>query len=94
MTLRNAFDNLGTESALRRIANLLTFARDSADRIRVAVDSGSIVVYARGTSTNIATDTTGTPFLSTMWNAQDARETQRITMRPTADFVRKNRWTY
>ena len=92
--IRNAFDNLGTESALRRIANLLTFARDSSDRIRTIVDSGTLTVYARASSSDLTNNNTGVPFSSVSWNAMDARETQRVAMRANADAVRRSRWTY
>lgn len=92
--LRNAFDSLSTESALRKIASLLTFARDSLDRIRIIVDAGTISVYNRNSTTNMGGDVLPVPFTNHSWNAQDARETQRVQMRLNADFVRKNRWTY
>lgn len=94
MTLRNAFDSLSTESALRKIANLLTFARDASDRIRIIVDGGSISVYNRNSSTDMPATNLPLPFANHTWNAQDARETQRIQMRLNADLTRKNRWTY
>jgi hypothetical protein len=42
MTLRNAFDDLGLESTLRKILNAITFARTNQDQLRVVVDSGTI----------------------------------------------------
>jgi hypothetical protein len=95
MALRNAFDNLGTEQALRRIANLLTFARDQQDRIRVSVDNqAAVTVYNTNTSTASQANTSPGWFGNSTWNAMDARETQRISMRGVADATRKNRWTY
>lgn len=95
MALRNAFDNLGTEQALRRIANLLTFARDANDRIRVTVDNqAAVTVYNQNSSTNAQGNNTQVWFSSSTWSAMDARETQRINMRGVADATRKNRWTY
>lgn len=94
MALRNAFDNLGTESALRRIANLLTFARDSNDRIRVVVDNSAITVYNRATSTNMTNDNASPYQSSTSWNATDARDPLRQQYRANANFTAKNRWTY
>ena len=94
MPLRNAFDNLSTESALRRIANLLTFARDSLDRIRVIVDSGTVTVYNRGSSADMVNSALPVPFSSVSWNAMDARETQRVAMRANSDAVKRSRWTY
>lgn len=95
MALRNAFDNLGTESALRRIANLLTFARDSNDRIRVIVDGQpGVTVYARNTGTNMTNDNSTSYYSSSSWNATDSREPLRQQYRANANFTAKNRWTY
>lgn len=94
MALRNAFDNLGTESALRRIANLLTFARDSNDRIRVVVDNSAMTVYNRGTSTNMTNDTSSLYQSNTSWNAIDGRDPLRQQYRANANFTARNRWTY
>jgi hypothetical protein len=95
MALRNAFDNLGTESALRRIANLLTFARDSNDRIRVTVDGQpGVTVYARNNSTNMQNDSSVSYYSASSWNATDSREPLRLQYRANADFTKRNRWTY
>lgn len=97
MALKNAFANLGTENALRRIVNLLTFARDANDRIRTVVDSGTInnaVVYNRGTSTNMTADVSTQYQTSLSWNAVDAREPLKLSHAARADFVKRNRWTY
>ena len=95
MALRNAFDNLSTEQALRRIANLLTFSRDAQDRIQVSVGNApQTLVYNQNTTTNAQGNNTQAWFSSSTWSAMDARETQRINMRGVADATRKNRWTY
>lgn len=95
MALRNAFDNLSTEQALRRIANLLTFSRDAADRIQVSVgNSPSVIVYNNNSSTALQASNTPSWFSNSAWNVVDARETQRLNMRGVADATRKNRWTY
>ena len=103
MTLRNAFDGLATESGLRRIANLLTFARDNSDRIRTTVDnvvsvapSSSTTGFFTHTANNSGglTASTVLPFGGNGWNAQDARETTRLQMANTSAFIKKNRWTY
>jgi len=94
MALKNAFDNLATENALRKIISLLTFARDSNDRIRTTVDGGSISLYNRNSSTNMGGDVLPIPFANHTWNAQDARETQKIQMKLNADQIKRNRWTY
>jgi len=94
MALRNAFDNLGTESALRRIANLLTFARDSNDRIRVIVDSQpAVTVYNRNSSGSVQNSTQNYNDPSS-WNNVDARDPLRQQYRTNANFTAKNRWTY
>jgi hypothetical protein len=97
MALRNAFDNLSTEEAIRKLANLLTFSRDAADRIRVTTDNSSTIislVYANNSTTSTQASTTPSWFNANAWNVVDARETQRLNMRGLADNTRKNRWTY
>lgn len=95
MTLRNAFDNLGTESALRRIVNLLTFARDSADRIRVVVDSQpAVYVYNRSSGTSIQSGTGELWYSALSWNIVDAREPLVMQNKSRADFIKRNRWTF
>ena len=93
MALRDAFDNLGTESALRRIANLLTFARDSNDRIRVVVDNSSVTVYNRASSGSLQNSTLAYND-GTSWNSVDARDPLRQQYRANAVNVARNRWTY
>ena len=55
MTLRNAFEELATETTLRKLVKAVTFARDLNQRLRVVVDSGSISVtggpYLNGSTT-------------------------------------------
>ena len=95
MALRNAFDNLSTEQALRRIANLLTFSRDQQDRIQVSVgNSPAVIVYNNNSSTALQISNTPSWFANSTWSVMDARETQRLNMRGVADATRKNRWTY
>lgn len=94
MALKNAFDNLSTEAAIRKLANLLTFARDSADRIRTIVDGGSISVYNRNSSTALQGNDSPSAFSNHSWNMQDARETQKIQMKLNSDMIKRNRWTY
>ena len=95
MALKNAFANLGTENALRRIVNLLTFSRDSADRIRVVIDNQPAqTVYNRNTSTNMTADASVQYQTSSSWNSVDAREPLKLSHAARADFVKKNRWTY
>lgn len=94
MALKNAFDNLSTEAAIRKLVNLLTFARDSSDRIMVNVNSGAVAVYNRNSSTAMQGNDTQSAFSNHSWNLQDARETEKIQMKLNADMIRRNRWTY
>jgi hypothetical protein len=93
MPLKNAFDNLGTESALRRIANLLNFARDPADRIRVSVDAGAIVIYNRANSNSMQGFDSNSYNNATSWNVVDARDPLRQQLRYNANYTRQSRWT-
>jgi len=95
MALKNAFANLGTENALRRIINLLTFARDAQDRIRVQVDNAPhVTVYNRNSGTNMLGDPSQTWQGNSSWNAIDAREPMKMQHVQRSDFVKRNRWTY
>jgi hypothetical protein len=95
MALKNAFENLGTENALRRIANLLTFARTSSDQIRTVVDSGTVTanVYSRNSTTNQQNDASPNWYTINTWNMIDAREPLKTQMNAAAADARKNRWT-
>lgn len=93
MPLKNAFDNLGTESALRRIANLLTFPRDGSDRQRIIVDGGALTIYNRGSSTNMTNNDSTSYNNSTSWNVVDGRDPLRQQMRYNANYTRQSRWT-
>jgi hypothetical protein len=95
MALRNAFDGLATESGLRRIANLLTFARDTNDRLRVTVDNQvPATVYNRNTSQIVQGSTSSTWYNASSWSDRDGREEMMLQYKQRADFVKKNRWTY
>lgn len=95
MALRNAFDNLGTEAALRRLANLLTFARDAQDRVRVIVDSmPQATVYNRNTSTSVQASTGQAWYANSAWSDRDGREEIMLQYKQRADFVKRNRWTF
>ena len=94
MALRNAFENLGTESTLRRILNMLTFARDSNDRLRTIVDNQPPVVLNMRSNTTQMNGNTELWYSAGSWNITDAREDLRIQHNQRADFVKRNRWTY
>lgn len=93
MGLRNAFDGLATESGLRRIVNLLTFARDNNDRIRTIVDGGSLTIYNRASGTNMTNDNSTSYQSSLSWNSVDARDPLRQQHRSTTNYTRQTRWT-
>lgn len=95
MALKNAFANLGTENALRRIINLLTFARDGQDRIRVSLDNQpAVTVYNRNSGSNMTNDISAQYQTNGSWNAIDAREPLKLNHAARSDFVKRNRWTY
>ena len=94
MALKNAFDNLSTEAAIRKLVNLLTFARDQSDRILVNINAGSVGVYNRNSSTALQGNDSPSAFSNHSWNMQDARETQKIQMKLNSDTIKGNRWTY
>jgi hypothetical protein len=93
MALRNAFDLIATEGTLRKLLDQLRFSKDSADRMRVAVDTwpGSLVVYGNGSNT-VMGSTAISPYASTSWNIMDARaEFQELSLQ--AAQIQRNRWT-
>lgn len=97
MALKNAFEGLATDSGLKRILNLLTFARDSSDRIRVVVDNQPAVTsltYNRNSIGSMNGDTSTTWQSGTSWNVLDGREPLKMQHAQRADFVKRNRWTY
>ena len=94
MTLRNAFDGLATESSLRRIANLLGFARDTTDRLRVVVESSAISLYNRSSGNAVAGSDGGTWYNATSWNTVDSRDPLRWQHRNNFNYVRQTRWTF
>jgi hypothetical protein len=94
--LRNAFDNLSTESALRRIVNLLNFARDAQDRVRVTLDTNNAtnLVYNRNSSSSMHALGSELYFGGSSWNAMDARMPVIQQFKAMSDIVKRNRWTY
>ena len=95
MALRNAFDGIATESGLRRIANLLTFARDNQDRVRVIVDNAQqTLLYNRNSGSALQGGTSETYYGASSWNTVDAREPLKQQMRLNYTQVRNTRWTF
>lgn len=90
MTLRNAFDSLGTEGMLRRILSAVTFAKDTNDRLRVTVDSGTVSTLQQISWGANATWPTyygvGSP------NSVDQRDIYRTALRANAMQARQHRW--
>lgn len=96
MTLRNAFEEVATDSMLRRLFNLLNLARDGMDRLRVVVDAAPTTTIANGSYQNMYFGASGAVPL---WHANgssqamDAREQQRALVR--ANFIEtRKRWTF
>lgn len=95
MALRNAFDGLATESGLRRIANLLTFARDNQDRLRVLIDNTvPVIVYNKNSTTGTQGSGSGGWYSNGSWSDREGREELMLQYKQRADFVKRNRWTY
>lgn len=92
MTLRNAFEDLGTEGMLRRILRAVTFPRDTADRQIITVSGNPQVnVLAGGTSTALSGQFNA-PNSVTAWNAHDIREEYREFSHQSFQVAR-SRWT-
>lgn len=97
MTLRNAFANLATEERtdevvglLRRLANNLSFSRDSSDRLRVILDNNpQVITYMANSST--AGTYAGLYSISGNMSV-DPREPLRAVSRNNAHNIR-NRWS-
>lgn len=92
MTLRNAFAEVMTEMTGRRILAALSFARDTADRMRVIVDNQPAVLNLRGNS--------GTTGVVRLWHDAyavdmvDEREIVRLQSAANAAAQRNARWVY
>lgn len=94
MGLRNAFEEMATESLLRRLIEQVRFSKDAQDRMRTTIDNQPPVsVYMFNTSTSIANASTQPGlFAASSWNVMDAREEFRdITLQSFQNT--RNRWT-
>jgi hypothetical protein len=105
MTLRNAFEELGLETTLRRILDAVNFARTSSDQLRVVTDTGSTTTISNtvtvsppaGANTIVAGTGTGFiggngPYSTYAYMLSDAREVAREASE--LHFVQtRNRWT-
>lgn len=100
--LRNAFDELGSESTLGRILETLrtmlrqqTYARTPQDQLRVNVDNQPSVAIWQGNSNLNMQGATNNPGLWAVnsWNAMDARFPYGEQL--NANFINstRNRWT-
>lgn len=90
MALRNAFEELATETTLRKLVSAVTFARDINQRLRVVVDGTAVTVGTQyfGSSNVVPVYySTGAPM------SMDARETQRLAS-IQAGQISRQRWTY
>lgn len=94
MALRNAFEGIATEGTLRRLLEHVRFSKDSSDRLRVAVDTGSVTatVNMNNSTTSIAAGVSPSPYASTTWNIMDARaDFQEASLQSFQ--ITRNRWT-
>lgn len=55
MGLRNAFEEVATDSLLRRLLNNINFAKDINDRLRVIIDNNPMMVLYKGNSSTAGT---------------------------------------
>lgn len=93
MGLRNAFEEMATESTLRRLLEHMRFAKDASDRLRVSVDTmPQSTVYTANTSAGIQGVATSAPFGPNTWNQNDARHEMQEFSLQTFTMTR-NRWT-
>lgn len=99
MTLRNAFEELGLESTLRKILAAVTYARTPSDQMRVVTDAGSVVtvsngstVYNNNLSSSMNAGTAVAYWGPGTWNGMDAREPAREAAEQHFVLTR-NRWT-
>lgn len=93
MTLRNAFEDLGTEGMLRKILRAVTFAKDNADRLSVAVGNQPVVsVNTANTSVALSTGLGVVPYSTGAWNAHDIRAEYQEFSHQSFQAVR-SRWT-
>ena len=92
MVARNAFENLATDSLLRRLLHAVSFARDSGDRMVVSLGASPTVIptFTEWLNANVyaAMYSSGAP------TSMDAREQQRVAARANVQQVRQGRWTF
>lgn len=103
MTLRNAFEGLGTESTLKRILKAVSFIKDPNGRMRVVIDNTStspVVVAQSGATAGVVNAVLwANAGVAAGWytqggpNSVDAREQLRYQMRGVYE-QRRSRWTF
>ena len=95
MTLFNAFSEVALEQTMRQILRAVSFARDSADRMRVVVDNQPAVTLQNGSSsTSLANAAlTVSHFGNNTWNIIDQREVQTVAAMQNFQLQR-DRWTF
>jgi hypothetical protein len=92
MTLRNAFEDLGTEAMLRKILRAVTFPRDTSERLQVVISNQPTVSINGG---NVGTALTGqfvAPYQVQTWNLHDIRDEYREMTHQSFQSTR-SRWT-
>lgn len=94
MALRNAFEEMATESLLRRVLDALRFARDQQDRMRVVIDNQpNAGINMNNTTTSIVNAGQQPSLFSPgSWNVMDAREEFRDISLQSFQNTR-SRWT-
>lgn len=101
MGLRNAFDEIGLESTLRKILAAVTYARTPSDVMRVNVENTAPVVINNQPGVYVWTANNNTPMANQLstgyynqhsWNINDARETARQATE-TQFLMTRQRWS-
>lgn len=90
MALESVLKGLATEASMRRLLNLLTFARTPGDVLRVSIDQGTVTqlnAIIWGNQSSYPTwYGTGSP------NSMDLREQQKSAQRAVIQQQRATRW--
>lgn len=92
MTLRNAFEDLSTESMLRKILRAVSFAKDSQDRMYVTVANVSPVNIYAGNSSTLQSGQVVPIWSAQSWNAHDIRQEYAEITHQSFQATR-SRWT-
>lgn len=89
----NAFEGIATESTLKAILRVVTYAKDINDRLQVSVvNQVPVSIYANNSSGSVGAANI-VPFSTGSWNVTDVREEIMISQQQNF-LISRSRWTF